>query len=115
VGDVAQRVDGAQADGLESLLHPGGRCTVVDASDVAPGEAGAGVARLLRELQLDGDGAIVVAFDASDFLFWLERAEAGGCKIAGSAAHARAGAPVGRARHGVHRIDVTLDAGGATT
>ena len=28
VGDVDQRVDGAQADGLEALLHPGGRGAV---------------------------------------------------------------------------------------
>ena len=55
VGDVDQRVDGAQTDGLEALLHPGGRGAVGHALDVAAGEAGAGVARDFGEFELDVD------------------------------------------------------------
>ncbi len=38
VGDVDQRVDRAQADRAQALLHPCGRRAVLDAADIAPGE-----------------------------------------------------------------------------
>src|SRR5207248_5014449 len=78
VGDVDQRVDGAQAHGLEALLHPGGRGAVVHAPEVTAGEAGAGVARVGGEFQLDVDGAIEAAFDVCDLALGPERAETGG-------------------------------------
>ena len=115
VGDVDQRVDGAQADGLEALLHPGRRGAVADAPDVAAGEAGAGVARFLGEVELDVDGAVVVALDAADLLLGLELAEAGGGEVAGDAAHARAVGPVGGELHVQHGIGEAQDVGVALT
>ena len=114
VGHVDQRVDGPQADGLQALLHPGRRGSVLDAPDVAPGEARAGARAPLREIELDVDRAVVVALDAGDLLLRLQLAEAGGGEIAGDAAHARAVGPVGRQLHlddGIveaHHIDVAL-------
>ena len=115
VGDVDQRVDGAQADGLEALLHPGRRGAVGDAPDIAAGEARAGVARLLGEVELDVDGAVVVALDAADLLLGLELAEAGGGEVAGDAAHARAVGPVGGELHVEHGIGEAQDVGVALT
>ena len=99
VGDVDQRVDGAQAHGLEALLHPGGRGAVVHAPDVAAGEAGAGVARVVGKFQLDVDGAVEAALDVRDLALGLQRAEAGGRQVAGDAAHAGAVGPVGGELH----------------
>ena len=111
VGDVDQRVDGAQAHRLQALLHPGGRGAVADAADEAAGEAWAGVRRLLREFEPDVDGAVVVALDAGDLLLRLEPAEAGGGEVAGNAAHARAVGTIGRELHVDHRVGEAQDVG----
>ena len=104
VGDVDQRIDRPQPDGFQPLLHPGGRGAVLDAADVAAGEARAGIARLGREIELDVDGAIVVALDAGDLLLRLQLAEAGGRQIAGDAAHAGAVGTVGGKLHLDHGL-----------
>ena len=96
VGDIDDGVDRPLADGLEARLHPGGRRAVLDALDVAAGEAGAGVLAARRELEQDVDGAVERAFDAVELLFGLQRAEARGREIARDAAHARAVRPVRR-------------------
>ena len=102
VGDVHQRIDGPQADGLQALLHPRRRGAVLDAADVAAGKARTGALRALGEFEPDVDRAVVVALDAGDFLFRLERAEAGGGEIAGDAAHAGA---IGAVRRELHVHD----------
>src|SRR5581483_7749372 len=111
VGDVDEGIDGPQADGFQALLHPGGRLAVAHATDVAAGEAGAGVARLLGELELDLDRAGVAALDVCDLALGLEPAESGGRKVTGDAAHASAVRSVGRELHVDDRVREPEDVG----
>src|SRR5262249_37940497 len=94
VGHIDQGVDRALAYRLQALLHPGGRHAVAHTADVAAGEARAGVACLLREVEPDVDRAVVVALDAGDLPLRLQLAEAGRREVAGDAAHAGAVRPV---------------------
>jgi hypothetical protein len=91
VCDVDQGVDGAQADGLQTRLQPGGRGAVLDAADHAPGEHRTGV----RDLDADLDGAGIGALHRLNGEV-LQPAHAGGREIAGDAGHAQPVGAVGR-------------------
>ena len=95
VGDVDQRIDGAQADRLEPMLQPFRARTVLDIAHEAPDEDGAGRGGPCVELKLDWNR---VGEDALDWLGLVlsQPAEACGGKIAGDAAHAEAIGPVRR-------------------
>ena len=117
VGDIHQGVDGPEPNGPEALLHPVRRRTVLDVPDQAAGEEGAGIALGPGEGEGDGDGAVEPALAlergrrAMHEALGAQRAEAGGCEVAGDAAHAQAVRPVGGDGDLDHRI-VEADGGG---
>ena len=87
IGDVDQRVDGAQADGLEALLHPVRRGAVLDAAHEAQGKGGRKVRVCRSQVQLHGDRAGKGADDRLDRPI-LQPAKTGGGQIARDAVHA---------------------------
>ena len=99
VGHIDERVDGPQANRLQSVLQPLRRGAVRHALDVAGGEHRAGVRRLLGELELHVDRALGGAFDADDARLVLQGAEPRSGEIARDAAHARAVRTVRRQLH----------------
>ncbi|GJE72844.1 hypothetical protein CHKEEEPN_4405 [Methylorubrum podarium] len=84
VGDVDERVDRAQADRPQALLHPRGRGTVLHAAHEAEGEERAETRVVRVELQRDGGRAGALAAHRRHRLA-LQGAEAGGGEIAGDA------------------------------
>src|SRR5690606_37774429 len=95
VGDVDQRVDGAQADGDQPLLHPFRRRAVPDPAHQPDREAGAQVRRLDRHL----DRAVALAGDRRNRVV-LQLAGAGSGGVAGDAVDA------GRVGAGRRQVDL---------
>ena len=102
IGDIDQRVDGAQADGAQPLLQPGRRRAVLHPAHhpQAEGEAERG---RVAEIELDLDGTGPIALHRHDRPL-DEIADAGGGEIAGDAAHAQRIRAIGRDRDVDHRI-----------
>ena len=93
VGDVDEGGDGAQADGAQAVLQPGGRGAVADAADQAADEERAGLAGDVGG-EIDRDRAGEGAGDGDDG-GGDERAEAAGGEVAGDAGDAEGVGAVG--------------------
>ena len=102
IGDIDQRVDGAQADGAQPLLQPGRRRAVLHAAHEAQAE-GEAERRRVAEIERDLDRTGAVACDRHHRAL-DEIAEAGGGEIARDAVDAQCVRPVGRDRDIDHRI-----------
>ncbi|MNI34359.1 hypothetical protein D3C73_883480 [compost metagenome] len=87
IGDVDKRVDRTKADRLEACLHPCRARAVLDAAHKAQAEAWA----KLFIIEIDGQADRGLTFQLqSRSRGNLERAETGGCQIAGDAKDRRA-------------------------
>ena len=103
IGDVDQRVDGAQADGLQPLLHPVRRGAVLDAAHEPQGEGRRQMRVLRGQIKLHGDRAGESPRDRLDRAI-LQPAQTGGCQIARDAVHARRIGAIGREIDVDHRV-----------
>ena len=111
VRHIDQRGNRAQTHGLQLVLHPFGRRTVLHIADVTPRKNRAGIRRIGREVQRDRLGAFEFAFDDLDAPIF-QRAKTGSRQIARHAERARRIAPIGRDGDVDHGIGETQRCGG---
>ena len=102
IGDIDQRVDGAEPDGTQSLLQPGRRRAVLHPAHETQAE-GQAERRRVGEVERHLDRTGTLTLHRHDRLL-DEIAEAGGRQVAGDAADAQRIRPVGRDGDVDHRI-----------